>query len=104
MYFNIPYVHPILGKEIGIRLYGVDTPELRTKYKKEKQMGYEARAFVETVFNKAKIVELKNIRRGKYFRIIAEIWIDGVSLAKLLIEAGYAKEYYGGTKEKWEFE
>jgi micrococcal nuclease len=39
---------------------------------------------------------------GKYFRIAADIIIDGESLADMLIEAGMAIKYDGGKKsDKW---
>ena len=34
--FNIPKTHPLLGKEANIRVFGVDTPEIRTRNKLEK--------------------------------------------------------------------
>ena len=37
--FEIPLVHPLLGKNISIRVNGVDTPEIRTKNKCEKEKG-----------------------------------------------------------------
>ena len=33
--FNVPNVHPLIGKKINIRVLGVDTPEIRTKNKCE---------------------------------------------------------------------
>ncbi|MBT9528863.1 MAG: thermonuclease family protein, partial [Pseudomonas sp.] len=41
------------------------------------------------------------IRRDKYFRLLAEVWIDGHSLGDLLLKAGLAKVYTGGTKSPW---
>ena len=45
--------------------------------------------------------DLVNIQRGKYFRLVADVWIDDKRLADKLISAGLAKEYYGKTKTKW---
>ena len=43
-----------------------------------------------------------NIKRGKYFRIAADVIVDGESLADVLIEAGVAIKYDGGKKiHKW---
>ncbi len=36
--FNIPNIHPLIGKKINIRVSGVDTPEIRTKNKCEKEI------------------------------------------------------------------
>ena len=32
----------------------------------------------------ARKIELKNPQRGKYFRIVSEVWIDGESVADML--------------------
>ena len=42
----------------------------------------------------------KNLERGKYFRIGADIYVDGENLAKVLVEAGMAVRYDGKTKMK----
>lgn len=53
------------------------------------------------MLTKAKQIKLKNIGRDKYFRILAEVWADDVSLSKAMLDAGLAKPYDGGTKEVW---
>jgi len=40
------------------------------------------------------------MKRGKYFRIVADVSIDGKSLAKSLINAKLAVIYDGGKKTK----
>lgn len=49
----------------------------------------------------AKIIELKHMRREKYFRIDAEVLADGKSIAQALISAGLAVPYYGDKKVTW---
>lgn len=45
-----------------------------------------------------------NPKLGKYAgRIVADVNVGGVDVAKYLIGKGYAKPYDGGTKPKWEF-
>ena len=47
-------------------------------------------------------IELKNMERGKYFRIAADVIVDGENLADMLVEAGVAVRYDGGRKNhKW---
>ena len=93
-------VHPIIGKKINIRLNGVDTPEIRTKSKCEKTKARTARKLVGNLLKNAKRIDLKNIKRGKYFRIAADIEYDGKNLASILIKNKLAYEYYGGKKKK----
>ena len=91
----------VVGLGISVRCYGIDTPELRTRNEQEKKLGYAARDFVRELVKNSKKVELKNIRRDKYFRLLAEVYIDGVSLADTLIKSGHARKYDGGKKQKW---
>ena len=45
---------------------------------------------------------LKNMERGKYFRIAADVIVDSENLADVLVEAGMAVRYDGGKKtHKW---
>jgi len=98
--FNIKGAHPLFGKNIPIRLNGIDTPELRTKDRCEKKLSYEAKGFVESQLKTAKSINLKNASRGKYFRIVADIYYDGKNLKNELMKRKYGYEYDGGTKEK----
>lgn len=91
--------------EIGIfkiRIYGIDTPELRGTTGRIKDLAYEAKHFTKMVLENAKVIELRNMRRGKYFRVVAEVYVNDASLAKMLLDKRLAKEYYGGTKPLWE--
>ena len=96
--FDIPKVHPLLGKSISIRVMGVDTPELRTKDKCEKAKGKIAKKLVRALLKDSKRIDLKNIKRGKYFRIVADVYHDGKSLKDSLIKNKLAYPYDGGSK------
>jgi len=89
-----------LEKRINVRLYGIDTPEIRTKCKKEKDLAYIARDYVRNILENSNNVDLVNPTRGKYFRIVADVQADGKSVSKELIENGLAVPYYGRTKIK----
>ena len=41
---------------------------------------------------------MRNLERGKYFRIVADVYVDGEDLGGLLVEAGAAVRYDGGKK------
>jgi endonuclease YncB( thermonuclease family) len=49
----------------------------------------------------AEEILLKNVARDKYFRVLADIWVDGISIQRELIAKGLAKPYDGGTKSSW---
>jgi endonuclease YncB( thermonuclease family) len=98
---NINSVHSIIGDTIGIRIDNIDTPEIRGSSACEKAAAYKAKKFVEEKLRNAKKIEIRNIQRGKYFRIVADVYIDNRNLADLIISAGLAVPYSGGTKMKF---
>ena len=98
---NINDYPPIIGKRIPVRVNGVDAPEIRGKCESEKLAAQKAKQFTEEILLSAKVVELRNIKRGKYFRIIADVYVDGKSLTEELIKSGHARPYHGGKRLGW---
>jgi micrococcal nuclease len=83
-----------------IRLFGVDTPEMRGE---QKQAGKVVRDFVrDLILGKDVVIQTHYDKSGKYGRLLANITTEEGDLAEILISKGYAKEYDGGTKEPWE--
>ena len=102
IFVNIPDLHPIIGKDIGIRVRGIDTPEIRGKCREEKEMALIVKSLAEDKPLGARRIDIINPERGKYFRILAAVRPDGVSLGKLLIDAGPAVHYNGkGSRHNW---
>lgn len=100
--FNLPKLHPIIGKKIVVRVNGIDTPEIRGKCDKEKYDAEQAKGMVEDFLKDAERIDLKNMGRGKYFRIVADIYVDGENLAEALVDSGMAIRYNGGKKNaRW---
>ena len=98
---NIDSLPPLIGKNIPVRLEGVDTPEINGKCQYEKDLALEARDFVRSKLSNAVEILLNDLQRGKYFRIVAKVYIDGVSLEKELLQNGLAYQYNGGKKSNW---
>ena len=98
---NIDSLPPIVGKNIRIRVNGVDTPEIRGKCQYEKDLALEARDFVKGKLSNAKEIKLTNLQRGKYFRVVANVVVDGVSLEKEPLDNELAYSYDGGKKLSW---
>ena len=46
-------------------------------------------------------VELKNLQWGKYFRLLADVYVDGQDLATKLLKAKLVRPYAGGKREPW---
>lgn len=91
----------IVGNNMPIRVKGVDAPEIRGKCALEKEMAVIAKAYTRDLLINAEVVELQNIERGKYFRLLADVSINGEDLTNLLISNGYARPYDGGKREGW---
>ena len=98
---DIESLPPIVGKNIPIRLNGVDTPEIQGKCQYEKDLALKARDFVRNKLANAKEIKLTNLQRGKYFRVVANVLLDGVSLEQDLLENKLAYKYTGGSKSSW---
>jgi endonuclease YncB( thermonuclease family) len=89
-------------KNMSIRILGIDTPEIRGKCLEEKSLALQGRAFANDMFKNADNIEFRNLKWDKYGgRILADVYIDGVSYKDKIIEAGLAREYYGDKKIGW---
>lgn len=98
--FSIPDVHPLLGQKISVRVLGLDTPEVKGKLPCEKEVARTAQRFVESILKNAKVINLEDVSRDKYFRILATVKADGQSLTDILLKNRLAYSYNGKTKEK----
>jgi endonuclease YncB( thermonuclease family) len=98
---NIDSFPDIIGKNIRIRLKGIDTPEIKGKCQKEIDLAIMARDYLRNAINQSSHIELKNIERGKYFRIVGELYIDGENISKGLLKEKLAYIYHGGKKRSW---
>ena len=99
---TVKCVFPIHDKlyRWNCRLTGVDTPEIRTRCKLEKQHGYKVRDCLrEKILNK--VVYLRCGDFDKYGRLLIEILCDSCLINDWLIENDYAFAYDGGTKQSW---
>jgi len=97
---NISDYPPIIGQHMGIRINGVDTPEMRGKCEQEKALARKAKQYTVSILRNAKTIELRNMQRGKYFRIVADVYADGQNVGEGLVREGLAVHYDGGKKVK----
>jgi len=70
----------IAGKNISIRLRGINTPELRSKNEEERKFANLEKQRLSDLLHNARTIELRNLGRDKYFRINADVYIDGEPL------------------------
>ncbi len=91
---------PGLTARTGVRVAGVDTPEILGKCQAEKDLAIRARDFVRATVGVT--VQLTNIRPGKYAgRMVADVWVDGRKLSDLLIAENLGRPYHVGRREGW---
>ena len=77
----------------SVRLFGIDTPEIRSRDQAEKARAIKARDFVrETLFiDDELIIQTHQDKTGKYGRWLAVVYTkDNENLNKMLIDAGLA--------------
>ncbi len=98
---NIASWPRLIGERVPIRVNGIDTAELKGKCREEIKLARKAKKVTVDFLRSAKKVELRNIKRGKYFRVVADVFGDDQSLAEKLISTGLAYEYFGGKKRSW---
>jgi micrococcal nuclease len=85
-----------------VRLYGIDTPESRTRNKDEKVRGKMAASFLkDAIENGEKVVIQTKLKdsRGKFGRVLGEIIVDGVNINQAMVENYHAAAYFGQSKE-----
>jgi len=90
-----------------VRLYGIDTPESRTRDLDEKARGKMAGAFLKKAIEEgAKVVIQTEVKdsRGKYGRVLGNVVVDGVNINKKMIESYLAVAYFGQSKSDVEEE
>ncbi len=83
-----------------IRMYGIDTPESRTRDLEEKKYGLAAKDFLIKWTNAGGLT-LKTHKddRGKFGRILGEIWCFDTNVNEKMIEEHHAVRYMGQSKE-----
>ena len=91
-----------------VRLFGIDTPESRTRDKVEKKFGLASKARLKELIGgrsgpilKTQINRKGEDMRGKFGRILGDfVTDDGRLVTDILVEEGHAVAYFGGSKEE----
>ncbi|TKZ22742.1 thermonuclease family protein, partial [Brachyspira catarrhinii] len=116
---NVP---DVFGKEIAVRIRGIDTPELNDKREEIKSIAIKAKEELEKLLLNANAskrdaigdswqkpnITLYNLGRDKYFRLLASVKVGDVDVAEYMtltvgrrLKKGLAKSYDGGAKAGW---
>jgi len=93
-----------------VRLYGIDTPESRTRDKVEKIYGKAAGRFLKTMLGKECTMRTHKDAKGKFGRILGEFIVYDtetdawVTVNRLMIDKHLAVGYHGQSKDDIEGE
>lgn len=102
--FQANWLPEPLKKELSVRVFGVDTPEkgFRAKCPEEDARGQAATAFTKAQINASQKRQVILMDWDKYGgRVLGDLLLDGKSLRMMLINNGFAREYYGEAKTSW---
>lgn len=100
---NVPQVL----QNIGVRVRGIDTPEMhsacgtKSAREAERQLAIAAQSMLRGQLKAATTVELVNVGRDKYFRLLADVRVDGKDVTTAMLAQKVAVPYFGGRKAGW---
>lgn len=86
-------------------MYGIDTPESRTRDLEEKKYGLAAKEFLTNMLDDDGGIVLKTHKdgKGKFGRILGELWrttdFADQSINEYMIEKHHAVRYMGQSKD-----
>ena len=89
-----------------VRMFGIDTPESRTRDLEEKKYGLAAKKFLTGMLDDEGGIILKTQKdaEGKFGRILGELWrstnFADKSINQYMIDKHHAVAYHGQSKEE----
>lgn len=94
---NFPsYLNPM-----SIRLYGIDTAEIKKSKtgNNDKILAQKAKNRTNELLKNASIITLDSCIKEKYFRFVCKVYADGKDVSTILLNEKLATPYFGGTKD-----
>jgi endonuclease YncB( thermonuclease family) len=89
-------VHPLFGDRARVRLLGVNAGETRgARCAAERQAGIEAKAILESRLGTARRVDLLDVSRDNFGRLLARVVAGEVDMGELLVSEGAAVRWDG---------
>lgn len=99
-----PFLPAPLKPELAVRVFGVDTPEKNhlAKCESEKQRGLAATEFTKKMVAASQKRQVVLYSWDKFGgRVLGDLLLNGQSLRAMLIQNGFAREYFGEAKTSW---
>ena len=83
-----------------VRLYGIDTPESRTRDKDEKVRGLLSKDYLKEWLDQGGvIIRTYRDKKGKFGRVLGEMVVGGRNINLLMVNENYAVKYKGQSKD-----
>lgn len=108
VYIQDPTVPKMFGDRLGIRVNGIDTPEMHSQCtdpaakEREQDLAKEAQALLKNKIDAAKTVEVDHVKDDKYGgRYVGDLMLDGTNVATSMLASGLALPYHGEKKVGW---
>lgn len=96
---NLTNLPGVFGAAIPVRVAHIDTAEIDSKNPCERASALLARSKLGSMLQVAKQVDLNNVKRDKYFRLLADVILDtNFNLAEYMLMFNLAVPYEGGSK------
>lgn len=99
--FTLVGEHPLLGKNIPVRLLGIDTPEMEARCLAEQRAAAKAQQALEAKLRKAKQLEIRVKAKDAYGRLLGRVFADKADVGQWMLDKGYARPYVGGSRKGW---
>lgn len=80
-----------------IRMWGIDTPESRTRNKAEKVLGLAATARLNELLSEG-VCDLDSLELGKYGRVLGILHVGATNVNAEMLKTEGTREYYGGKR------
>lgn len=86
--------------DLKFRLANIDAPETGSlkqrggaKCEAERELGYEAKAYMVWLSNGKQIEIIRNYDKDKYGRLVVDLTANGIDIATAAVEAGHLKPW-----------
>lgn len=97
---NLKDTPDVFGKDIPVRVRGVDTPEMTASRKCEKAAAEDARRFLKRTLVGVRL-QLLGCERDKYFRLLCTVKAGDIDVGDRILKGRWGVPYNGGTKQPW---
>jgi len=92
----------VVGRNIEVRLRGVETPAIDGECEQESALAVDARNFVHKLLMGAETIVLRDIDRDQgAFRLIADVTVDGIELGAAVLEAELGRPSDDTKEQVW---